>query len=914
MAAYGGELIRRASVPIFFRFSPGKKNAQWIRRAVRERRPVDDMKRILFIIPIACFLFGQCLLAQDSAVVGNVRVQLLSDSLVRIELKGPEGFEDRPTFHIVNRNWPRVNFSLNTNGNMVELRTANYSVDVPQNATSLDGVRVESAGGQTLYQYDGTLDNSVWLPGPSDNPQVWSFADTPRIIPPKWGLTPAPPGNTDHPETSGWDLGNDAPDIYIFIPSGNYFQLRADFLKLTGPSEMPPLYAFGAFDSRWHDYSEATALHQIDDYRARQIPLDVLVVDTGWRMGASIGYQPNTNLFPNMVRFFKEAHAKHAHVMFNDHPEPQAPTALDPKELNYRWNGLTTLLNEGLDIWWFDRNWVVALKTPAPNLKKEVWGMRLYHDITQRDRPKSRPLIMANVDGIDNGIRNRPMDVASHRFSIQWTGDIRPGYDYLRHGVENAVHAGICSMFPYMSEDLGGHVADPTPEGYIRWIEYGALSPIYRPHCTYNHERMPWAFGPEAETVARQFLDMRYRLLPVFYAAAHENYETGEPLLRRLDLYYPHYSEAAAEDEYLLGKNILVAPVLTGLQQPVPQSWLKTPDGRPGLQAEYFANDSLSGGPTVTRVDRTVNFVWSGSSPDRRIPREHFSARWTGTIEVPADITNDVILSTIEDDGVRVWIDGKLVIDAWGPHDSTPSNASLTLTGGTPHQLRIEYQQLEGNALLQFRADIQGNTRIARELWIPPGRWINAWNGETMTGPLMATNLTPLNQEPIYVRSGAVLTLAPQMQYTEEKLWDPITLDVYPAGEPASATLYEDDTMTVAYKQGQFRNTIITASADDATRTVTVQIGAAKGRFKGALMKRAWKLRIHPPASWRRDLAPAEVVITGRKSRLPVRRLERADTAMPFGDAIGAPDGPVYELVLPETKVSKMTEIHVMFQ
>ena len=211
-----------------------------------------------------------------------------------------------------------------------------------------------------------------------------------------------------------------------------------------------------------------------------------------------------------------------------------AKTALDPKELNYRYDNLSKLLKEGLDFWWYDRNWMVHLVTPKPNLNKEVWGMRLYHDTTARVRPESRPLIMANVDGIDNGMRKRPMDVAAHRFPIQWTGDIGPGFDFLRRAVENAVYSGAQSLFPYESDDLGGHVANPTPEQYIRWIEYGALSPVYRPHCTHNLERMPWVFGPEAENVARRFVNLRYRLLPVFYAAAHENYETGEPLLRRL--------------------------------------------------------------------------------------------------------------------------------------------------------------------------------------------------------------------------------------------------------------------------------------------------------------------------------------------------------------------------------------------
>ena len=504
-------------------------------------------------------IFVRAIAAADtppaSIVSGEVRVQLLSDSLIRLELNGPSGFEERTTFHIVDRNWPGTTFTTNSDSNGMVISTANYVVRVPKTAKTLNGVRVESSSGQTLYTYDSALENSRWFPGPADKPAVWSFADSPRMIPPAWGLTPAPAGAA-LPETSGWDLGNDAPDVYVFIPRGDYRQLRRDFLKLTGPTEMAPLFAFGTFDSRWYDYSELSALQQIEDYRARQIPLDVLVIDTGWRQNASTGYQPNTNLFPNMRRFFQEAHEKNVRVMFNDHPEPVSTNSLDPVESQYRSKALSGLLDEGLDVWWYDRNWMVSLVPPAPNLRKEVWGMRAYHDITQKVRPESRPLIMANVDGIDNGIRKRPPDVAAHRFPIQWTGDTGPSLDFLRRGVENAVYSGVQAVFPYMSEDLGGHTSNPTTEGYIRWIEYGALSPVYRPHCTHNLMRMPWSFGPEAERVARRFVNMRYRLLPIFYAAARENYETGEPILRRLDLDYPDFPEASRDDEYSIGKDI----------------------------------------------------------------------------------------------------------------------------------------------------------------------------------------------------------------------------------------------------------------------------------------------------------------------------------------------------------------------
>ncbi|HTY87888.1 MAG TPA: TIM-barrel domain-containing protein [Candidatus Acidoferrum sp.] len=851
-------------------------------------------------------------------ISGNVRVQCLSGALVRLELKGPQGFENRKTFHVINRDWPGAAFTAKTVGSEILLRTTGYVVYIPQNAQSLRGVRIEAPEGRTVYAFDGQLENSRWLPGPAEKPAAWAFADTPRLVPPPWGLTP-PPRNQDTgsqpPTDGGWDLANNAPDIYVFLPGGDYRRLRADFLKLTGPTEMMPLYGFGAFDSRWYDYNEASALQQVEDYRARRLPLDVLVVDTGWRAGASTGYQPNTNLFPDLPRFFQAAHAKNVRVLFNDHPEPLSTnvTGLETKELNYRFDGLAGLLRDGLDIWWYDRNWWVALVPPAPGLRKEVWGMRLYHDTTARVRPEDRPTILANVDGIDNGIRQRPMDVAAHRFPFQWTGDIGPGWDFLRRAVENAVYSGIQSLFPYESDDLGGHTSNPTPEQYIRWIEYGALSPIYRPHCTHNLKRMPWAFGPEAENVARRFVNLRYRLLPVLYAAAHENYETGEPLLRRLDLDYPDHAEAGRDDEYLLGKFILVAPVLQGALQTVPATWLKTPDGQPGLQAEFFTNVDLSGPPALTRTDAIVSFDWSRKTPAPGLPAENYTARWTGAIEVPA-AAGDILLATVADDGARVWIDDQLVIDAWGPHALTTSEASAVLTAGQPHRLRIEYLQLGFDAALKLQWRSLKSGSGSRSLWVPPGNWLNAWTGDRISGPAMVTNEVPLGQIPIYLKAGAVVPLAPEMPYTGQKPWDPITLDLYPrAGQTNTATLYEDDTLSVAYQRGKFRNTVIAATADEAGKTVSVKIGKAAGKFNGALKQRAWILRIHAPANWPKDLTPAPVKVNGKQSDAPVRRLNRDAAAMPLGDPAGAPDGNVFEVSLPAARTSRLQAVEVRF-
>jgi len=847
--------------------------------------------------------------APASVIVGEVRVQLLSDSLVRMETKGAEGFEDRKTFHVAGRNWPGTDFTAVTNSGWVEIRTADYSVRVLEKAVSLAGVHIDSPAGAELYHYDGKLENSRWLPAPGDQPQAWWFADTPRIVPSLWGVTAPPEPMPD----GGWDLSNNAPDVYVFLPRGNYFQLRQDFLKLTGPTEMMPLFALGAFDSRWHDYSEATALKQIDDYRARKIPLDVLVLDTGWRAGASTGYQPNIALFPDLPRFFSEAHARSVKVLCNDHPEPVDgnASALNARELNFRFHGLAGLLQDGLDVWWYDRNWPISLVSPAPNLRKEAWGMRPYHDATARVRPDLRPLILANVDGIDNGSRNHPMDVSAHRYPFQWTGDIGPGWDYLRRAVENAVYSGAQSLFPYESDDLGGHTSDPTLEQYVRWIEYGALSPVYRPHCTRNLERMPWAFGPVAETVARNYLNLRYRLLPVFYAAAHENYETGEPILRRLDLEFPQFAEARRDDEYLIGRNILVAPVLQSSLEIVPDHWLKTAAGQAGLEGEYFANENLAGQPAFKRTDAGIDFNWDAKSPAPNFPRTFSSVRWTGTIEVPAAV-GDIFLATLEDDGARVWIDRRQVIDAWGPHDSTTSKATATITAGVPHHIRVEYQQFDGHSRIQLLWVSATTSTAVRDLWIPPGDWVDAWSGKMASGPELITNSMPLDEIPMYIRSGAILPLAPEMQFTGEKPWNPVTLDLYPdAGNSHPITLYEDDTRTIAYQRGEFRTTELTAAANDADKLVQVKIGAASGSFTGALTERRWILRIHRPAHWPKDLAVAEIQLNGKSLDVGVQKLERLPMAMPFGDKSGTPDGNVFEFSLPSAPVTAAQSVVV---
>ena len=766
------------------------------------------------------------------------------------------------------------------------------------------GAEVDGPDGRPAWTYAGAVSQNVWLPAPTQHVAAWAFGDHPRLA---RTTDPAAP----HTGTVAWDAGNDAEDVYVFLPpGGDYRALRADLLRLTGPTEMPPLWALGAWDSRWYEYTDKTALQQIDDYRRRGIPLDGLVIDTDWRNGGSHGYDVNTHDFPDLTAFFRAAHDRHVHVMFNDHPEPQA-AALDPAELNYRRENVDRLLNAGLDVWWYDRNWHTHLKPPLPGLRPEVWGMELYHDLTAADRPDRRPTIMANVDGIDNGHRSRAPDVTAHRFPIQWTGDIRPPFAILHESIANAVHAGVAALFPYQSDDLGGHIGDPTPEGYVRWIEYGALSPIYRPHCSHDRMRMPWAFGPDAERIARDYIRLRYRLLPTLYAAAHENYLSGEPMLRRLDLDFPDQPEAAREDQYLIGHDLLVAPIdrSATAAEPVPDGLFHTADGSPGVAGTYFANDRLAGPPVVSRTDANVRFDWGRGSPDPAVPVDHFSARWTGRLgPVPAD-GGGRDLSATADDGVRVWLDGKLVIDKWGPQDGVTTEAPAPLQVGHTYDLRVEYNELLRDALCRLSwRPVNGEAGTARDVWIPPGSWVDAWTGGVVVGPRVVTVRATLGRLPMWVRTGSVVLLGPDAQYTGEKAWDPVTVDLYPdAARYASATLYEDDGDSTAYGSGAGRTTTVTATPADAGRSITVDVSPARGTFADAAPDRGWTLRVHPPAGTTLEAATVD------GAKVATRLAPRQADAMPLAVTGGTPDGDAVEVPVPTRAVAEGRRVVLRF-
>lgn len=254
--------------------------------------------------------------------------------------------------------------------------------------------------------------------------------------------------------------------------------------------------------------------------------------------------------------------------------------------------------------------------------------------------------------------------LGGQRHSAQWSGDTYTSYPAMGSTLRGGLAHGL-SGIPFWSHDAGGFTGRPTDDLYVRWTQFGALSPLLRLHGTTSRE--PWEFpGVEAEAV--EALKLRYRLMPYLYTAAVAAARTGAPMMRALCVDHPDDPVAWQADlEYLLGRDLLVAP-------------MTSPDGvrkvylPAGGWVDHWTGEMLAGGRYVTvsrPLDRIPLFVRHGALiPVLAEPGEAVGDGPFGEITLigygvgesrttVSDLDGDTTITAVPDgDGLRVTVSG----------------------------------------------------------------------------------------------------------------------------------------------------------------------------------------------------------------------------------------------------------------
>ncbi len=814
--------------------------------------------------------------------IGNVRVQLYSPSVLRIEESDNTGvFCDDTTIAVTNRSdWPGVEVERTEKDGCVILKTSGYTVTVPQDPAESGKTSVSNNADRETWKMSSSRSALVSLPEPANTPSVWSFADSPRVTVPEDGFTKV----INEPE-NGFGYTAKTEDNYIFVCNGDPFALRADYNKLVGPCDMLTVKALGLWFSRYHAYTDKQLLALVDKYRDNGYPIDYVVCDTDWKLGGSTGYDINEKYFPNMERFLEQMHDKNISIAFNDHVREYSGSIFDEEQITWFNKNLTDKLELGLDTWWYDRNWHYYFNSPFRDIHSDMLGQEFYQSVSEAyNTPlNKRTVMLSNYYSLYHGKLTLPSYVGAHRYSVQWSGDIVS--KTLPTELENMVNLGALTSTAYISSDIGGHFDKPTDSLFIRWTQYGALSPIMRYHSN-SADRSPWMHGDLAESVANVYINMRYRLMPVLYNLSYENYAMGLPLARRLDFYYPQYEESKAADQYLLGDDILIAPITspeTGMYS-IPESWLKTPDGQNGVSVKYYNNTELSGDVVAAEVLPGIDFDCGNKSPAAGVNSDKFSISMDATLTVG---DTDICLNTMSDDGVRVFVDGKRIINCWQASDSALTLSKHKLKANSVYKLRIEYYDEAGGALLKMfytPYDIEkAEITDERTVFIPDGTWMDVFTGETHTGPKTITVKHSLKTSPIFVRLGSVNALAHKADYAATDDWKRLVLDVYPAeGKKDTSVIYEDDGATLNYQSDSFRKTNVSLNTENGATTVTV--GSAEGKYETEWKEREWTLRVH-------SSSVSTVTVNGEQVEFDI--IKKDPAAAPFAAEGASPDGDV---------------------
>lgn len=546
---------------------------------------------------------------QSIVTSGKMRFTVLTPEIIRIEWSDKQMFEDRASFTVINRRLPVPKFTTEEKNGFLYIKTdklaLQYLIGSSPKSTNPSGsqnlnIKFE-LNGKTITWYPGKNDTlnlkgtTRTLDGSDGNNKLSEMEDG-IISRSGWVLIDEMAERQDGSKSlvfeerkNGVDwvaqrVDKDAIDWYFMAYGHNYKKALGDFTKISGKIPLPPMYVFGYWYSKYEDYSDEDFKNLVREMQARDIPLDIMVVDMDWHYSGSekdngkggwTSWSWNKRLIPNPSGFIQWLHDNNLKTTLNLHPaDGIAPdednyTAL-ANELNLpagktiEWNIenedfykaffkhiLTPHENIGVDFWWLDwQQWLLAKN--VDKLGNTFWLNHVFYN-DMKSKKKGRPIIFHRWGGMGN-----------HRYQIGFSGDAHSNFPTLAfqpYFTATASNVG----YGYWSHDIGGHHqdGDNDPELFLRWIQYGIFSPIVRTHSTNapHIERRIWKY-PNFPLM-KEALDLRYTMVPYIYTQARIAYDTGVSICRPLYYEWPDNQEAYNHgEEYMFGEDILVAPIV----------------------------------------------------------------------------------------------------------------------------------------------------------------------------------------------------------------------------------------------------------------------------------------------------------------------------------------------------------------
>jgi alpha-D-xyloside xylohydrolase len=396
----------------------------------------------------------------------------------------------------------------------------------------------------------------------------------------------------------GGSVLTEDPKLDAFLFFGRSLKaLLGTYTALTGRPPVPPKWTLGTWMSR----CQYTSRRQVDAVlrrlRAERIPCDVIHLDPLWmrthyyfKIGVdACDFVRNDEHFPNLPGTWKRWRDQGFSTCLWINPYLPEGSAIydEARGKGYLLRsirgglarlehgqpvGMVDFSNPAAREWWKD-HLKTQLRDGAAVLKPD-YGDRVPEDALFHDGRLGRELHNMYLFWYSEAVYEATEEVygrgfvwrragylGSQRYPGTWAGDTEVSWEGMRGALRGALSAAFAGE-AFWASDIGGFTGPPpSTELFCRWVQFGMLSSLARYHGTTPRE--PWHYGPAGLRVARRYGRLRYSLIPYLLAAADQAARTGIPLMRPMPLEFPDEPHVdALEDQYMLGDDLLVAPVL----------------------------------------------------------------------------------------------------------------------------------------------------------------------------------------------------------------------------------------------------------------------------------------------------------------------------------------------------------------
>lgn len=476
----------------------------------------------------------------------------------------------------------------------------------------------------------------------------------------------------DKPESASFksEVG-DCIDYY-FMVGGNIDGSIAGMRELTGQAPMFPLWTFGYWQSKERYKSQNELVGVVSKYRGLGVPLDGIIQDwqywgNNYLWNAMDFLNPE---FPQPKKMVDDIHNMNAHLIISIWnsfgPQTKQFREMQPKGMLLNFG---TWPQSGLDIWPPNRDYPSGVQPYDPynpeareiywkHLNKGLFSVGIdgwWMDSSEPDHMDFKPsdfdiktylgsfrkvrnaFPLMTVGGVSEHQRAASADkrifiltrsafAGQQRYGANtWSGDVNSSWQSLRNQIPAGLNFSM-SAIPYWNTDIGGFFAGAYKRGwgdgtknpsfqelYVRWLQFGAFTPMMRSHGT-DIPREIYNFGKKGETIydaIAKTIDLRYSLLPYIYSAAWDITNSQSTMMRALVMDFNDKKVVDMNNEYLFGKSILVAPIVNA--QYTPETIVKSNE-ETGWNKDNDANGAKAQAVTFTQAKSTKVYLPGGTA------------------------------------------------------------------------------------------------------------------------------------------------------------------------------------------------------------------------------------------------------------------------------------------------------------